>query len=154
MVTEKDGFIPKRSTAAHPIFIEYGLSRLIWINFKRALLRSSFNGSETLIRLGIVYFIFGSVNENLLRYTFIADGHETEMANAINSTSPQRIKNISKKINELLDERIKDHDDRMLLESLMRCCVLDSKNKLSQTPQVPQTAMDIIERSGLKYGDG
>ena len=79
MVTEKDGFIPKRSTAAHPIFIEYGLSRLIWINFKRTLLRSSFNGSENLIRLGIVYFIFGSVNENLLRYTFIADGHETEI---------------------------------------------------------------------------
>ena len=154
MVTEKDGFIPKRSTAAHPIFIEYGLSRLIWINFKRTLLRSSYNGSENLIRLGIVYFIFGSVNENLLRYTFIADGHETEMANAINSTSPQRIKNISKKINELLDERIKDHDDRVLLESLMRCCVLDSKNKLSQTPQVPQAAMDIIERNGLKYGDG
>ena len=154
MVTEKEGFIPKRSTAAHPIFIEYGLSRLIWMNFKRPLLRSSFNGSETLIRLGIVHYIFGSVNENLLRYTFIADGCWLEMANAINSTSPRRIKNISRKINDLLDEKVRDHDDRVLLESLMRCCVLDSKNMLSLTPQVPQTAMDIIERNGLKYGDG
>ena len=154
MVTEKDGFIPKRTTAANPVYIEYGLSKLIWKNFKRALLRSSFNGNETLVRLGIIHYVFGSVEEGLLKFTFISDGHETEMADAINSTSPQRIKNISNKINELFNERIRDHDERVLLESLMRCCVLDSKNRLSQTPQVAQIAMDIIERNGLRYGDG
>ena len=154
MVTEKDGFIPKRTTAAHPVYIEYGLSKLIWKNFKRALLRSSFNGNETLVRLGIIHYVFGSVEEDFLKFSFISDGHETEMADAINSTSPQRIKNISNKINELFDERIRDHDERVLLESLMRCCVLDSKNRLSQTPQVSQIAMDIIERNGLRYGYG
>ena len=54
MVTEKEGFIPKKATTDHPLYIEFGLSHLIWDNFKRELLRSSFNGTEDLIRLGIV----------------------------------------------------------------------------------------------------
>ena len=154
MVTEKDGFIPKKVTSDHPVFLEYALSNLIWRNFKRALIRSSFNGNEDLVRLGIVKYTFGDANEALIRLTFISDGHEEIMLRLLQSSSPQRINTISKKINELLDEKIRDHDERKVLENLLRSCVLDSKNKLLQVPEIPSLAKEIMERNGLKYGDG
>ena len=61
-------------------------------------------------------------------------------------------KNIVKKINQLMDEKIKDKNDRAVLEALLRCCVMDSKNLLAQTPVLPEAASEIIERYGLKYG--
>ena len=112
MVTEKDGFIPKKVASDHPVFLEYALSNLIWRNFKRALIRSSFNGNEDLVRLGIVKYTFGDANEALIRLTFISDGHEEIMLRLLQSSSPQRINTISKKINELLDEKIRDHDEQ------------------------------------------
>lgn len=154
MVTEKDGFIPKKVTSDHPVFLEYALSNLIWRNFKRALIRSSFNGNEDLVRLGIVKYIFGDANETLIRLTFISDGHVEIMLRLLQSSSPQRINTISKKINELLDEKIRDHDERKVLENLLRSCVLDSKNKLLQVPEIPSLAKEIMERNDLKYGDG
>lgn len=154
MITEEDGFIPKKSTTDHPQYIEYGLSRLIWLNFKRSLLRSSFNGHEGLIRLGIVKYIFGDVTEDLINFSFISDGHEDEMISALASSSERRINNIANKIDELLKEKINDPIERKVLENLLRCCVMDSKNRLSQTPALPEKAKEIIERNGLKYGDG
>ena len=154
MVTEKDGFIPKKVTSDHPVFLEYALSNLIWRNFKRALIRSSFNGNEDLVRLGIVKYTFGDANEALIRLTFISDGHEKIMLRLLQSSSPQRINTISKKINELLDEKIRDHDERKVLENLLRSCVLDSKNKLLQVPEIPSLAKEIMDRNDLKYGDG
>ena len=154
MVTEKDGFIPKKVTSDHPVFLEYALSNLIWRNFKRALIRSSFNGNEDLVRLGIVKYIFGDANEALIRLTFISDGHEEILLRLLQSSSPQHINTISKKVNALLDEKIRDHDERKVLENLLRSCVLDSKNKLLQVPEIPSLAKEIMERNGLKYGDG
>ena len=76
------------------------------------------------------------------------------MLRLLQSSSPQRINTISKKINELLDEKIRDHDERKVLENLLRSCVLDSKNKLLQVPEIPSLAKEIMERNDLKYGDG
>ena len=154
MITEEDGFIPKKAVADHPVYIEYALSRFIWLNFKRDLLRSSFQGQEGFIRLGVVEYIFGDVTEDLIKLSFISDGCEDELAAALGSSSRQRIHNIAKKIDELLSRRIPDPVERNVLESLLRCCVLDSKNRLSQIPQIPEQALDIIERNGLRYGDG
>lgn len=151
MITEK-GFIPKKSVSEHPSYIEFGLSHFIWSNFKRDLIRSTFNGSEYVARMGVVYYIFSAVNESLIPLTFISDGHADEMIRLIPATSERRIKNIAKKINQLMDEKIKDKEDRAVLEALLRCCVMDSKNLSAQTPALPEAASEILERHGLKYG--
>lgn len=151
MVTEKDGFIPKKATSDHPLYIEFGLSHLIWGNFKRELLRSSFNGTEELIRLGIVKYIFADVNEALIRLTFISNGKEELMIKVLASTAPQRIENIRGKIATLLKQRIHNEIDRSSLEAMLRCCVMDSKNRTAQTPALPDEALRIIERYKLKY---
>lgn len=153
MVTEKDGFIPKKSSSDHPLYIEYGLSRLIWMNFKRDLLRSSFNGTTAVVKLGIIKYIFGDVNADLIPMSFVSDGSEEELLKALSSTSSQRIENVSRKINELLDQMISDPVDRSVLEAIMRCCVMDNKNRTSQIPSLPIIARAIIERYGLRYGE-
>lgn len=154
MITEEEGFIPKKTVAEHPHYIEYGLSHFIWLNFRRDLQRASFQSLEGLLRLGVVKYIFGDVSEELLPYTFISDGHKEEMIRALQSSSAQRIDNLAGKIDELLTKRIPDPAERSVLEGLLRCCVLDSKNKLSQTPALPEKAREIIERNGLRYGNG
>ena len=153
MVTERDGFIPKKTTADHPFYIEYGLSHMIWNNFKRNLMRSSFNGTESVIRLGVVKYIFSDVNETLIYLTFISDGNEQEMIRSLSTTSAQRIENIRRKIDELMSQRIRNPQERSVLEALLRTCVMDSKNRRAQTPALPEEARLLLERYGLRYAE-
>lgn len=151
MITEKDGFLPKKTTSDHPIYIEYALSSLIWQNFKRELILSSFNGQEDFVRVAIVKYIWGDINEELIRLSFISDGHEEMMINILRSSSKERINRVSRRIEELLSIKIKNDVDRELLKNLLRNCVLDSKNRLSQTPNIPQLAQEIIRNNNLKF---
>lgn len=152
MITEKDGFIPKKSVSANPSYIEYGLSHLIWTNFKRALVRSTFSGDEGVVRLGIIQYIFGSVREELVPLSFISDGMEDLLCQRLGSVSSPRIKAVSNKIDSILSEKIPDREDRLLLEALLRMCVMDSNNRGAQVPKLPDEAGKLIERYGLKYG--
>ena len=154
MITETDGFIPKKTVSKNPTYIEYGVSHLIWSNFRRDLSRSTFTGDDVLVRIGIVKYLFGEVNHELMALSFISDGHIEEMDERLNSTSKKRIENLANKIDILLRQKIKSPDDRKLLESLLRNCVLDSKNKTVQLPVVPAAATEIMERYGLRYGNG
>lgn len=151
MITEDKGFIPKKSVSDSPSYIEYGLSHFIWINFKRILVRSTFTGDELLVRLGIISYLFGSVREDLIPLTYLSDGMEGALCERLRSTSPNRIKAISNKIHSALSEKIPDQQDRILLESLLRMCVMESNNRSSQIPALPKPAEELIERYGLKY---
>ena len=74
MITEKDGFIPKKSDKPDSSdLVEYGLSTLIFLNFKRDLQRSVFNGDQDLIctRLAIVYYLYHSFQPAFLGLTWL-----------------------------------------------------------------------------------
>lgn len=151
MITEADGFIPKKSVSSNPSYIEYGLSHFIWQNFKRALTRATFSGDEMVVRLGIISYLFGAVREDLIPLTYLSDGMEKELSERLRSTAPKRIKAVSNKIDSLLSEKIPDQQDRVLLESILRMCVMESNNRSSQIPALPKPAEELIERYGLKY---
>jgi hypothetical protein len=151
MITEADGFIPKKSVSSHPSYIEYGLSHFIWLNFKRALVRSTYTGDETIVRLGIILYIFGSVREDLIPLTFLSDGLEEDLSHRLKSTSQSRLRAVSNKIDALLADKIPDQQDRLLLEALLRMCVMESNNRRSQVPALPDAAAELMERYGLKY---
>lgn len=72
------------------------------------------------------------------------------MQSILRSSSPFRIDMISRKFDELIDKKVKNRKERELLENLLRLGVLDSKNKLSQVPKIPQRAIDILNRYNLK----
>jgi hypothetical protein len=152
MITEADGFVPKKTVSEHPLFIEYGLSHLIWCSFRRELRRSTFNGDEILVKLGIIRYIFGSTETSVIELTFISNGLEEELKKSALSSSEIRLKKLVSKIDGLLDEKIKNPSDRRALESILLTCVMDSKNRENQIPELPEMAKKIIERYGLKYG--
>ncbi len=152
MVTEEDGFIPKKSTSEHPSYIEYGLSHLIWSSFRRDLRRSSFNGDDLFVRLAIIKYIFGSIRDEVIDATFLSDGMEQELRQRAASSSDARIGRLACKVDALLSEKIRVPEDRLVLESLLRSCVMDSSNRKAQVPALPSLAAQIIERYGLRYG--
>ena len=105
------------------------------------------------MRLGIVKYLFSDVNEALIRLTFITDGKEDVLIKVLGSTSEQRVENIRRKIDILLKQKIYNETDRTSLEAMLRCCVMDSKNRTAQVPALPDAARKIIERYGLKYAE-
>ena len=152
MITEKDGFIPKKVISSTPSYVEYGLSHLIWINFKRSLMRSFNNstGLEDIVVLGIIHYIFGSVDPCYIRSSYISHGKEDALIVRAEAISLSRIKTVSNKIEKLLKERIPDKQERDMLTQLLPLAVVDALNE-SRKPQISSELSDIIERTGLKY---
>ncbi|MDR2487806.1 MAG: hypothetical protein LBD12_07555 [Clostridiales Family XIII bacterium] len=153
MITEKDGFIPKRTASTNPAFVEFGLSRLILANFKRTLERSSFNNSaqDDVIVLGIIHFMFGSVKPHFIKATYLSQGRSDKLIRRAATLNESRIKAISTKVGKLLERAIVDKDEQRDLTALMFLCVIDPANPAAK-PRIPDEAREIIERSGLKHG--
>lgn len=152
MITEKDGFIPKKSSATDTpsLCLEYGLSHFIMANFKRNLTRSTYNGDPDIVILGIVFYIFGSVDEPFIRATYITHGRENELIDRIGKgISNNRLKSISNKINKLMTEKVSDPDDRNILEKLLFLTVIRSGSVPESVVYFPEVR-DIVERYGLK----
>jgi hypothetical protein len=153
MITEKDGFVPKIVASATPAFVEFGLSRFILANFKRTLQRSSFNngaqGDVTI--LGIVHYIFGGVEPHFIKATYLSHGKADELIRRGDVVSPTRIKAVATKIGKLLERGIPDKEERQTLTKLLLLCVIDPANPAAK-PRIPDKALGIMERNGLKYG--
>lgn len=152
MITRKDGFIPKKTIADHPTYIEYGLSHFIWRNFKRTLIRSSFSADERIVRLGIIMYIFGSIKPCMIKATYLSDNLEEQLIEYAALASAPRIKTIVNKIHSLMELKLPLKEDRIILEALLRLCVMESNNRKSQIPALASEGYEIIERNGLKYG--
>ena len=151
MITEKDGFIPKGLTiSSRGHYIEYGYSHFIMMNFKRDLTRSLNSGSPELLRLGIIYHMFGSISEVFIRSTYLSHGMEEELIQrAANGIAQQRLKRVSNRINSLLKEKIADEEERNILHQLLFLSVIDSESE-PESFSPPPAVIEIIERNGLK----
>ena len=129
MVTEVDGFIPKTPKMTdNDYYLEYGLSHFIILNFKRSLSRNFNNDIDYLpiIYLGIVYFIFGDVNEFYLKHCALTVNQANDLNDYLNKISNTRYVKLSKKIQHLLDESIPDTKDRNQFINALRLSVIPS----------------------------
>jgi hypothetical protein len=153
MITENDGFIPKIAISKEPAFVEFGLSRFILANYRRTLQRSSFNNGaqDDVIALGLIHYIFGGVKPCFIMATYISQGKADNLIRRANAISLSRIKAISSKIGKLLERDIPDEEERRTLVNLLLLCVIDPENPGAK-PRIPDDALEIMERSGLKYG--
>ena len=152
MITEKDGFIPKVAVPENPRFIEYGLSRFLLRNFKRDLQRASFGGLEEIIYLGIVMFMFGSVEPCFVRATFLTYDRADEFITYAEKVNISRVKSLVTRIEKILVKKIPDEKERNTLIRLLFLCVVDTENTSRRLPALPEEVTSIIERNGLKYG--
>lgn len=150
MITEKDGFIPKRAIPDTAAFsIEYGLSHFIITNFKRDLQRSVFNSDTAVVILGTVFYIFGSIDPVFLSSSYLSIHFEKDIVKIADSTSIRRVKAVSNKINALLKEKIPVENDRLLLTRLLLLCTIPDKSS-PDTIVYPETVTVLAERYGLK----
>lgn len=150
MITEKDGFIPKRSLTAPKVFLEYGLSHFIMANFKRDLERSTFGASPELLRLGIIYYLFGSINDTFIRSTYISHGMEEELIQRYEKgVSSRRLTTLSNKIESSLLTAVPNTSHRLILTKLLFLSVIGSDSP-PESVLYSKEVIDIVERYGLR----
>lgn len=150
VIDENKGFIPKTVTVNNPEYIEYGLSHFIINNFKRELQRTSRDGNIRVINLGIIMYIFGSVNELFIQSCALTHNETNDYIDYYSKISDLRIRNVSSKIDKLLHSNFDNEDDRNVVEQSLRLCVVERHN-IKHNPNIPNEVIKTIENAGLKY---
>lgn len=153
MITKDKGFIPKVTSESHPkkrTYIEYGLSHFLMTNFKRKLVRSLNGGSEEMVILGIVFYMFGGISEVFIRSTYLTHGIEDKLIGRVNGgVAIHRLNNVKNKIDKLLIEAVPDDEDRNSLVKLLFLSVID-RESVPENYELSDEIKAIIERYGLK----
>ena len=150
MITETDGFIPKKSGSLSGQYLEFGLSHFIMANFRRDLERCTFGGSEDIVLLGIVFFLFSSIDDVFLQATYLAKDKMSALKDRIGKgISEKRLRTFSNKIEALLIQKIPDDHDRSVLVRLLYLTVID-RSSVPESVVYPDAVKTVAERYGLK----
>ena len=152
MITEKEGFIPKRADAPNPVYLEYGLSKVIRANFRREVMRHTCNFTDEIFWLGIIGYIFGSTERVCLERSSLTYGVADRLEAIRDKIRPEKITKVSELIAEKLETKIPDMDERSLVRNLLMLCVVEAKPGAIK-PQIPEKVRDILKKSGLRYED-
>lgn len=153
MITEKDGFIPKKSVdapAVHSRYLEYGLSHFIMANFKRDLMRSVYQSSEVLIIFGVIYYMFDDLDDVFIRTTWLSRGREDELIDRYaKGVSLMRLRTIAGKVQNFIDEKIIDEKERNKMIKLLFLTAISENAAPESVVYIPEVK-EIAERYGLK----
>lgn len=151
---ENKGLILKKNSDYIPIYIEYGLSNFLVLNFFRSLQRSVFNSKESfsknIIYLSIINYIFNGYSEEFLKLSYLTKYNE-ELYSLSNIVSKERVKRLTNKINKLLKEKIpNDNDLNYLLGVLRNTVVIDDIN-IKTNITYSSKAIEMFNKYGVKY---
>lgn len=139
-------------------YLEYGLSNYIFKNYKRALQRSLFNisgdNATSLIKLGIIKFIYNDVNLNSLHYSYLTYFEASELWNTynLNEHNKVRVNKISNKTKDLLSTVFyNDEDKQILIASLqnMNAIIYEDKKRINTI--FPDNVKKIFDKYNIKY---
>ena len=153
MITEKDGFIPKKSEAPNPVYIEYALSNLIHSNFRREVQRHVFDFSEEMFKLGIIDYIFGDTSENYLSCSRLTYGETDRLQEIRDKVNPKKIHRVSQLIDTGFKKRIPDESEQNLVKKMLMLCVTEAAPG-AKKPHIPDAVADILTNHGLRYDEG
>lgn len=150
MITE-DGFHPAKIDLKKEevSFLEWGLSSYIFDNYHRELQRSCYGASgdnkEAIIKLGIVYFVHGSILENVLKLCALTHKEVNVLSKVKNTTSISRIETIKNKIELLFKRDFSDEEIRNELIALMRLEMIHESEDITKKKH-SQQVKEILER--------
>ena len=150
MITEKDGFIPKKTEAEGAVYLEYGLSRMLYSNFKREIMRHVFQCTDDLVRLGIIAYVFGTTDESYIRYSYLTYADADRYAEISQKLPEQRIETIKKLIEENLRKKISDDRERDRVKKLLVLCVVEAGPRSVRRPEIPETIKKSLDNANLK----
>ena len=150
MITEKEGFVPKKSDAPDPIYLEYGLSIFLRMNFRREVMRHVFDFTDEIFWIGIIDFIFGDISEVYLKSSALTYADADRLTEIAGKTKRDKISRVSSVIANALENKIPDEHERNTLRNLLMLCVVED-GPFRKKPHIPEEVLTIIESHGLKY---
>lgn len=142
MIYEDKGFVPKANDNkknVDPKYLEYGLSTFIINNFKRDIRRASYNGSDMIVKLAVIKYIFGSIDERILRSSYLTYCDEETIAYS-HKINIKRLDTPVKKI-EALFEGI---EDAAVLKAKLSLILVDVNND-NKVMDVDDTLKELVK---------
>ena len=150
-ITKEEGFIPKSGTFDSEPYLEYGLSHLIWENLRADILYHFPSGTNSqVLRLGIIQFIFGSVDDVFLRSSYLTYGQIDKLLPLAHKLSETRLQRLAKATEQELRKRIPLEGEYNLVIKLLMLCVVRSGHVMKEKPVLDGCVKEILERQGLK----
>lgn len=150
MVTEKDGFIPKR-TAPPLQLLEYGLSHVIWRNYGADLKRRAYSGGENLAKLGVILFIKGSLDGESIRSSYLTYKDAAQLEELAGKVQRERIERLADFIEESLHKRIPDKwQYRSFISGLLLLPAVIMTGTIKKYDP-SEVLLEELKRYGLKF---
>ena len=150
-ITKEEGFIPKSGTFDSEPYLEYGLSHLIWENLRADILHHFPSGTNSqVLRLGIIQFIFGSVDDVFLRSSYLTYGQIDKLLPLAHKLSETRLQRLAKATEQELRKRIPLEGEYNLVIKLLMLCVVRPGHVMKEKPILDGCVKEILERQGLK----
>ena len=150
-ITKEEGFIPKSGTFDSEPYLEYGLSHLIWENLRADILHHFPSGTNSqVLRLGIIQFIFGSVDDVFLRSSYLTYGQIDKLLPLAHKLSETRLQRLAKATEQELHKRIPLEGEYNLVIKLLMLCVVRPGHVMKEKPVLDGCVKEILERQGLK----
>lgn len=153
MITEKDGFIPKKTDEKGAVYLEYGLSRMLYSNFKREIMRHVFQCTDELVRLGIIAFAFGTLKKSYIRYSYLTYADADRYVEISRKIPEHRIETIRKLVEQNLKKRIPDDEERDEVKKLLMLCVVEAGPRSIRRPEIPEIVKNALNKAKLKVPD-
>ncbi len=153
MITESEGFIPKKSDAPNPVYVEYGFSNLIRTNFRREVQRHVFDFTDDIFRLGIIGFVFGDAADEYLQSSYLTYAESGRLSEIRDKVKPEKIARVSQLIQKGFEDRVPEEAERNLVRRLLMLCVVEA-GPASKKPHIPDAVREILESHGLRYDAG
>ena len=148
MIYEDRGFVAKTSKNSNNyVYMGYGLSYVIINNFKRDLLRVSYDKNENIINLGILKYIYGTYNRIIIKSDYLTYDNDKLIDYLVNANA-KRIDTVVKGIDTAFKSRINDETDLNTLLSLLRLSVTDKDNMIK--PLISEDLNMLARKYGIK----
>ena len=150
IITEKDGFIPKKTGGSAPAYIEYGFSNFLMQNFKRDITRRVYQCSEQLMELGIVQYMFGRIDDTYLHASYLTYSHVDQLKEYAQNVDGKRIERVSTVIDELLRKKVPDTEELHMLRMLLMLCVVEAGPGSVRKPAIPESVQELYKKYDFK----
>lgn len=151
IITEKDGFIPKKTGGTAPAYIEYGFSKFLMQNFKRDITRRVYQCSNQLLELGIIFYIFDSIDDAYLQISYLTYSHIEQLKEYAQKINHKRIERVRAVIGELLKKKVPNADELHLLRTQLILCVVEAGPNSSRKPALPEALQVLYAKYDLKF---
>lgn len=142
MIYEDKGFIPKGNDNKRnivPKYLEYGLSTFIMNNFKREIRRAAYNGQDKIVKLAIIKYIYGSIDERILRSSYLTYSDEE----TISYSYKINIKRLSAPVKKI-ESIFKDIEDGDVLKAMLSLILIDVNND-NKTMDIDDTLKELVK---------